>query len=289
MSFDRRIIFEKVGLNISIYVPQKQSANYIKYDYLYINKPSINMKQWRVSKVYVVDENLNILYDFDTQTEWEGAILEKGMPEAIGGYHGNEKNITLHVLLDGKEIDINMSDFKKEVFEEVKITNVSVLNRYNNPSVDLFKRLRVNIWNKEENIIVSHMFPLGEVKPNCKESWMVTLVDKLVALYECGTYKFREKLSIAFLTSFNAEFLADIAISTPTFSNNGIFKTFDTRAITLFTPNCFARREQRRFRSSLLVTLITTSQEPISSSSKSFKSVPSPFKIKVFESSSDIQ
>lgn len=164
MSFDRRIIFEKVGLNISIYVPQKQSANYIKYDYLYINKPSINMKQWRVSKVYVVDENLNILYDFDTQTEWEGAILEKGMPEAIGGYHGNEKNITLHVLLDGKEIDINASDFKKEVFEEVKITNISVLNRYNNPSVDLFKRLRVNIWNKEEYIIENKIIALQRIE-----------------------------------------------------------------------------------------------------------------------------
>ena len=60
-------------------------------------------------------------------------------------------------------------------------------------------RREFSLNNKEENIIVSHMFPLGEVKPNCKESWMVTLIDKIVALYECGTYKFREKLSIVSL------------------------------------------------------------------------------------------
>ena len=47
---------------------------------------------------------------------------------------------------------------------------------------------------KEENIIVSHMFPLGTVKPNCKESWVVTGVDKSVALYECAKFKLGKKL-----------------------------------------------------------------------------------------------
>ncbi len=49
---------------------------------------------------------------------------------------------------------------------------------------------------KEENIIVSHMFPLGNVKPNCKESWVVTSVDKSVALYECARYKLKEKFFV---------------------------------------------------------------------------------------------
>ncbi len=44
---------------------------------------------------------------------------------------------------------------------------------------------------KEENIIISHMFPLGKIRPNCKESWVVTIVDKNVALYECTRYKFK--------------------------------------------------------------------------------------------------
>ena len=45
---------------------------------------------------------------------------------------------------------------------------------------------------KEENIIISHMYPMGKVKPNCKESWLVTSVDKSVALYECLRYKFKD-------------------------------------------------------------------------------------------------
>ena len=44
---------------------------------------------------------------------------------------------------------------------------------------------------KEENIIVRHMFPLGKTKPNCKESWLVTSVDKGVATYECLRYKLK--------------------------------------------------------------------------------------------------
>ncbi len=57
---------------------------------------------------------------------------------------------------------------------------------------------------KEENIIASHMFPMGDVVPNCKESWIVTMVDKLVAIRECGIYKVREKLAlgVVFLLNF---------------------------------------------------------------------------------------
>jgi uncharacterized protein len=44
---------------------------------------------------------------------------------------------------------------------------------------------------KEENIIVSHMFPLGIHLPVYMESWIVSTVDKVV-----GTYEFLEKLSV---------------------------------------------------------------------------------------------
>ena len=45
---------------------------------------------------------------------------------------------------------------------------------------------------KEENIIVSHMFPLGIYLPIYMESWIVSTVDKIV-----GTYEFLEKLSVS--------------------------------------------------------------------------------------------
>ena len=43
----------------------------------------------------------------------------------------------------------------------------------------------------EQNIIISHMFPLYITLPQYLESWIVSIVDKVV-----GTYEFLEKLSL---------------------------------------------------------------------------------------------
>ena len=42
----------------------------------------------------------------------------------------------------------------------------------------------------EENAIAAHMFPLCMTLPKYKESWVLTLVDKAVAIYEYASYKF---------------------------------------------------------------------------------------------------
>lgn len=42
----------------------------------------------------------------------------------------------------------------------------------------------------EENAIAAHMFPLCMTLPKYKESWVLTLVDKVVAIYEYASYKF---------------------------------------------------------------------------------------------------
>ena len=43
----------------------------------------------------------------------------------------------------------------------------------------------------EKNIIMSHMFPIYIILPEYLESWIVSIVDKIV-----GTYEFFEKLSL---------------------------------------------------------------------------------------------
>ncbi len=55
----------------------------------------------------------------------------------------------------------------------------------------------------EENVIVSHMYPMGKVKPNCKESWLVSSVDKSVAIYECARFKAKEALAFTFVLVIN--------------------------------------------------------------------------------------
>jgi uncharacterized protein len=42
----------------------------------------------------------------------------------------------------------------------------------------------------QQNVIISHMFPLCKTMPKYKESWLVTLADKHCSNYECCKYKF---------------------------------------------------------------------------------------------------
>lgn len=55
----------------------------------------------------------------------------------------------------------------------------------------------------QKNMIESHMFPTCKVLPKYKESLCLTLVDKVVAIYEMQRYKVGMKLGIYLLFLFN--------------------------------------------------------------------------------------
>jgi uncharacterized protein len=60
-----------------------------------------------------------------------------------------------------------------------------------------------NITSLESNIIESHMFPFGNKIPKYAESWIVTLVDKTVAVYEMYRYKLSLTLGVYIIFLFN--------------------------------------------------------------------------------------
>lgn len=60
-----------------------------------------------------------------------------------------------------------------------------------------------NITSLEANIIESHMFPFGHKMPKHTESWVVTFVDKIVALYEMYRFKLSLKLGVYLIFAFN--------------------------------------------------------------------------------------
>jgi len=64
-------------------------------------------------------------------------------------------------------------------------------------------KLEYELNKKEENIIISHMFPFGKVKPNCPESWLVTTIDKFVAVEECIRFKLKEELVLKIIFIIN--------------------------------------------------------------------------------------
>lgn len=53
---------------------------------------------------------------------------------------------------------------------------------------------------RQENIIVSHMFPSCKIIPKYKESWLVSFVDKGVSAYEM--YRFKASLVLGVWTIF---------------------------------------------------------------------------------------
>ena len=92
-----------------------------------------------------------------------------------------------------------------DYFTNEEYRNTKGMKKYSmHPVIALNNAIREYDLNQiEENVIVSHMFPMGKVKPNCKESWVVTSVDKAVALYECARYKAKEALATAFIIAIN--------------------------------------------------------------------------------------
>ena len=71
-----------------------------------------------------------------------------------------------------------------DYFNDVDYKETKGMKKYRiHPTIALNNALReFDLNSKEENIIVSHMYPFGKVKPNCKESWIVTTVDKSLAI-----------------------------------------------------------------------------------------------------------
>ncbi len=64
-------------------------------------------------------------------------------------------------------------------------------------------KIYFDIDKKQENMIESHMFPLTKKVPKYKESWIVTLSDKAVAIHEMSRYKLSLMMGIYLIFIFN--------------------------------------------------------------------------------------
>lgn len=142
----------KKDKDIYIYVPCESSNNYIEYYYKRVDNEKINMHQWRVQTTKIVDKYNNEIYSLDTQTEWEGAILEKGQEDFIGGYHGDEKNIDLKILINDESISFDERNFILYC-DKIKIINHSYLNRCNKPNQKIFYRTKISTWDIQNYIV----------------------------------------------------------------------------------------------------------------------------------------
>ncbi len=82
--------------------------------------------------------------------------------------------------------------------------NGDVKNLVEHPNMALLNASKYYELNEmQKNMIASHMFPLSKVLPKYKESICITIVDKVVAIYEQQRYKVGMKLGVYLLFVFN--------------------------------------------------------------------------------------
>ena len=92
-----------------------------------------------------------------------------------------------------------------DYFTNEEYRNTKGMKKYSmHPVIALNNAIReYNLNPIEENVIVSHMYPMGQTRPNCKESWLVSAVDKFVAIYECARFKAKEAIAFTCILIIN--------------------------------------------------------------------------------------
>ena len=94
----------------------------------------------------------------------------------------------LHDFYNDKEIDEYNAVDKLNVHPEVALKNAK-------------ENFEIN--NIQEDIIVNHMFPSTKKLPKTKYGWLVSFIDKGVAIYEMAHYKAVMQLGILLIFVFN--------------------------------------------------------------------------------------
>lgn len=118
--------------------------------------------------------------------------VAKGVYKWTKKFNLNYKEATRAALLHDFYFDYQLEDKNvKECF--VEHPEIACLN-----ATKYF-----NLNDMQKNMIKSHMFPTSNTKPKYKESVCITLVDKIVALYEMQRYKVSLKLGIYLIFIIN--------------------------------------------------------------------------------------
>lgn len=118
--------------------------------------------------------------------------VAEGVYKVTKKFHMNYKEATRAALLHDFYFNYQLEE------------NGDVKNLVEHPNMALLNASKYyELSELQKNMIASHMFPLSKVLPKYKESICITIVDKVVALYEQQRYKVGMKLGVYLLFLFN--------------------------------------------------------------------------------------
>lgn len=106
VKYDSGIKKESALGGIHIYIPTAEG--YIDHTYVHTVSTKQNADIWRLSVVYLCDDDLNSLYPITVENaEWDMALKMNDRPDFVGGYaHGDEFMTDVKFTLDGNVVDV---------------------------------------------------------------------------------------------------------------------------------------------------------------------------------------
>ena len=139
-------------------------------------------------------EYLDMLNDITNDEEYQKLKCEK--------HHGinrfeHSMRVAKRTYIVTKRRKMNYKEatraaFLHDYFFSFQTTTDNIKGAYKHPIFALENsKKRYQLSAKESNIIRSHMFPLSKELPRSREAWIVTRVDKSIALYEFFKFKFK--------------------------------------------------------------------------------------------------
>lgn len=135
--------------------------------------------------------------------------LDNEIHHGISRY-GHSYRVAQHVYKMTKALKLNYIDATRAAllhdfyFNYQLEENTEFKNLKEHPSMALLNASNYyELSDMQKNMIESHMFPLGKVMPKYKESICLTIVDKIVAIYEQNRYKLGMKLGVYLLFIIN--------------------------------------------------------------------------------------
>ncbi len=109
-------------------------------------------------------------------------------------------NATKFLKLKNYE-DVTRASLLHDFFRNSEVDKNSFINHPNIALVNAKRNFSLNAM--QENIIASHMFPTTKVMPKYKEAFLVSCIDKVVAVKECAQHKVPMTIGATFLFLIN--------------------------------------------------------------------------------------
>ena len=136
--------------------------------------------------------------------------LDKELHHGITRYqHSMHVAKTTYFFLDlfksKKKNDVTKAALLHDFYNDEEIDEYNAVEKLNvHPTIALKNaKANFNINEIQEDIIVNHMFPSTKSIPKTKYGWLVSFVDKGVAIYEMAHYKAIMQLGVLLLFVFN--------------------------------------------------------------------------------------